>query len=525
MVEDQRLLVVDDEEAICEGCRRIFTRQGFQVEKTSDAREGLSLAEQGDYSAILLDIKMPTMTGIEFLEALRTKKPDVPVILMTGYPSVPNAIAAIRLGAAGYVTKPFTPEEISQAVHKYLRPDAAGDAAVAAQPEPWIPAAEGSYFWQNAWAQPGEDGTARVGVMVTKSQGANVRAVRLPKLGEVVYQGLPLAALTVENESAVIIPSPVSGIVMAVNEEVAKKPSLLWNNPSTGAWIAAVSPTRLEEETNRCARRRMILLNADPASAKAQQAKLEAMGCLVRVVGRWEDLASPLHDERFSVLVMDAASFGSNGPALVGRINAAAPNMKIVLVASAGSPLEAAYRAYRIFYYAVEPFADNEITEILEAVFRTPEPAPAKKTAKNGSGSIATINITNRNGTKVRLMPAAGLLHKDEGLGMLIRQKLVERLFPIETIVGDSLVTPSGIMKVASTCNRVVVLLAKEVDRLPGSLVRDTKSEFISVDGEGAGNVTTLVVQPERSESGLTGLGPRSLGALAEHIVNDLASY
>jgi PleD family two-component response regulator len=80
MSEDQRLLVVDDEEAICEGCRRIFTRLGYEVEKTSDAQVGLHLAEKNEYAAILLDIKMPNMTGIEFLEQLRVKRPRVPVI-------------------------------------------------------------------------------------------------------------------------------------------------------------------------------------------------------------------------------------------------------------------------------------------------------------------------------------------------------------------------------------------------------------------------------------------------------------
>jgi two-component system, OmpR family, phosphate regulon sensor histidine kinase PhoR len=120
MSDDQRLLVVDDEEAIGEGCRRIFTRLGYDVEKTSDARVGLQLAEKNEYAAILLDIKMPNMTGIEFLEQLRVKRPQVPVIFMTGYPSVPNTIAAIRLGAAGYVTKPFTPEEIAAAVQKHV---------------------------------------------------------------------------------------------------------------------------------------------------------------------------------------------------------------------------------------------------------------------------------------------------------------------------------------------------------------------------------------------------------------------
>ncbi len=121
MADDPKLLVVDDEEVVCEGCRRIFSRQGFQIDKSSDAREGLSLAAEKDYAAILLDIKMPTMDGIQFLKELRRTKPAVPVILITGFPSIPNAATAMRLGAADYVTKPFTPEEITQAVQRLLR--------------------------------------------------------------------------------------------------------------------------------------------------------------------------------------------------------------------------------------------------------------------------------------------------------------------------------------------------------------------------------------------------------------------
>lgn len=528
MVEEQRLLVVDDEEAICEGCRRIFSRQGFQVEKTSDARQGLSLAEQQDYAAILLDIKMPTMSGIEFLEELRTKKPNVPVIFMTGYPSVPNAMSAIRLGAAGYVTKPFTPEEISQVVHKHLRHPASGAAAPAASAGPaeaWLPAAEGFSFWQNSWLQPGEDGSVRIGAMIARTDAGNVRGVRLPRMGEAVYQGLPVAALSLADGSEIVVPAPVSGIVMAINEDLAQNPAALHSDPCGAGWIASVCPTRFDEETKNCTRRRVLLVNAQPAAAQAQQARLAALGCQVRVATRWEELASPLQDDRFTVLVLDAASFGAEGPGLVARVNAAAPAVKVVLVAAADCTQEAAYRAQRILYYAVEPFADNEIADILEAAFRQPQNGPAREYQKVPPGTIAYINVVNRNGTKVRLAAAPGLLQRDRGLGLEIRQQLLDRLFPIETILGETKINAADITKAASTCDRLVVVLAKDVGRMPGSLVRDTKFEFISVVGEGAGNVTTLVVQPVAADSGLTGFDARTSAALAEHIVNDLASY
>ena len=526
MSGDQRLLVVDDEEAICEGCRRIFTRHGFEVEKTSDAQVGLRLAKENEYAAILLDIKMPNMTGIEFLESLRHQRPNVPVILMTGYPSVPNAISAIRLGAAGYVTKPFTPEEIASAVQKHVRSGSVkrdGDRSLSS--DSWTPGAEGYLFLRDSWVQYGQDGTARTGVLTPRTQAASVRAVRLPKIGETVYQGLPLAAIVREGAAPQTVVAPLSGVVAAVNERLTNDPSALWEDPCGAGWIAAISPARYEEEAERFSRRRVMLVNSDAASASAQQTKLTALGYHVRVAQNWEELGSRVQNNGFGAILVDAASFGPDGPALIGRLNAVAPEKKIVLLGTGDASLEAAYRSNRIFYYAVEPFADSEIIEILAAAFRTPAPAAKKNETLKASEHIAVLSIVNRNGSKVRLMAEAGLLPGQEGLGALIRQRLLDRLLPIETTFGERVVTPSSIAKVADACDRVVVLMARDIDRLPGSLLRDVQAAHLAAGGADLGNVTTLVVQPTRQEEGLTGLDHATLAALADHVVHELTSY
>ena len=128
MISDPTLLVVDDEQVYCDGCERIFSRQGFRVQGSNDATEALGLAKENDYSAIILDVKMPNMDGIRFLEHLRAMKPDTPVILMTGYPSIQNAASALRLGASDYVTKPFTPEQITSAVRGLLHAETPDDS-------------------------------------------------------------------------------------------------------------------------------------------------------------------------------------------------------------------------------------------------------------------------------------------------------------------------------------------------------------------------------------------------------------
>jgi len=93
---------------------------GWQVHVSRDARVALGRAVAEKYSAILLDINMPEMDGSQFLEELRRQRQDVPVIVMTGYPSIQNAASAVRLGAADYITKPFTPEQITQSVRGML---------------------------------------------------------------------------------------------------------------------------------------------------------------------------------------------------------------------------------------------------------------------------------------------------------------------------------------------------------------------------------------------------------------------
>ena len=121
MSESRRLLVIDDDPAVCLSCQRILAQEGFEVDIQTDARQGLAHAIQHDYLGIVLDVRMPRLNGIEFLEELRRSKPNLPVLMLTGFPSVASAAAAVRLGAKDYITKPFTPEELAQAVRRMLR--------------------------------------------------------------------------------------------------------------------------------------------------------------------------------------------------------------------------------------------------------------------------------------------------------------------------------------------------------------------------------------------------------------------
>lgn len=535
MPNKPKLLVVDDEAVICKACQRVFSRQGFDVEENTDAREGLSRAVENDYAGVLLDIKMPELDGIQFLEELRKSKPDMPVLIMTGYPSVPNASAAVRLGASDYITKPFTPEDITQSVQRMLRRGLAEEGPSGATPpgaesaeeaEQQASGEEDLLFVDEAWLRLEEDGSACIGAVLPWPQGTTVEAVRPPRIGEVVYQGLPLAGVAMADKTGMVVPSPISGVVVAVNERLNTEPSLLLDDPCGQGWIACVCTTRLEEELSKCGPRRVLLANTDPSAATNQIEQLRQLGCQVKTAGSWEEIAPIVQGAGCDVLFFDAVSFGSAGSALVGQAKAAAPSLKVVVIGPSASQWEAAYRQQGIFYYAVEPFADKEIVRILDSVFH-PQATPVSHAGHRRVPlePIGGIRITNKNGHKVQLMVSPGMSREKTGLGRQIQQKLADLMFPISTASGEADISPTNIVKAVGVCDRAMVLTAKDTGQLPGSLARDTKAEFGSVAGEKTSRVTTLEVQSDPRGAGFEGLDARTAEALAEHIVREMASY
>ena len=116
-----RVLVIDDEPVVVKSCDRILSGEGFTVDGFSNGRSGLEVAEKSRFDALLLDLKMPDINGIEVLRRIKQSKPEAVVIIITGYPSVDTVVEAMKLGAFDYVVKPFTPVELTGTVKKALK--------------------------------------------------------------------------------------------------------------------------------------------------------------------------------------------------------------------------------------------------------------------------------------------------------------------------------------------------------------------------------------------------------------------
>ncbi len=107
-----KILIIDDEQVVCKGCQLALEDEKYHVQICLTGKEGLNLIEEKDFDLILLDMKLPDIDGMEILKIVRQKRPELQVIVMTGYSTVQNAVEAMKLGAFDYLTKPFTDEEM-----------------------------------------------------------------------------------------------------------------------------------------------------------------------------------------------------------------------------------------------------------------------------------------------------------------------------------------------------------------------------------------------------------------------------
>ena len=102
----KRLLVVDDEAQMRKALDAALGRKGYEVETAPDAKAALVLLKGASFNAVISDVKMPGMTGVEFLRSIKAIKPEMPVVMMTAYGTIESAIEAMKEGASDYILKP-----------------------------------------------------------------------------------------------------------------------------------------------------------------------------------------------------------------------------------------------------------------------------------------------------------------------------------------------------------------------------------------------------------------------------------
>jgi len=129
-----KILIVDDEARILMLLQSLLKTNGYESATAKDGEEALALLEKDTFDLVLSDLRMSPMDGMTLFREIKTRKPDIPVILLTAYASVETAIEAMKSGAFDYLTKPFKVDELLDTIRRALEQAANGSAAVSTDP-------------------------------------------------------------------------------------------------------------------------------------------------------------------------------------------------------------------------------------------------------------------------------------------------------------------------------------------------------------------------------------------------------
>ncbi|OGU76600.1 MAG: hypothetical protein A2V93_00625 [Ignavibacteria bacterium RBG_16_34_14] len=257
-----KILAVDDEKIILDSFRKILVYAGYCIDTIESGKEALGLIKKYDYDFVFTDLKMPEMDGVDVTKAVKHLRPDIDVVVITGYATIETAVETMKHGAMDYVQKPFTEDELVDFVNKLLikRQDKIArqmkltvrlvTSTVEESDSPHefnVPA--GIFIAKNhVWVNIEMNGTARIGIddFARKTIG-KIDAVSLPKLNQKIKKGELLFSLKVNNHT-INITSPVSGRVSLLNTEHIDHPEWVVIKPFELSWMCCIEPYDLSGE-------------------------------------------------------------------------------------------------------------------------------------------------------------------------------------------------------------------------------------------------------------------------------------
>lgn len=259
-----RILAVDDESIILDSFRKILVLAGYSVDTVEKGQEALTLVKKNEYDFVFTDLKMPEMDGIDVTKGVKYLRPDIDVIVITGFATLESAVETMKFGALDYVQKPFTEDELVDFVNKSLirrqdkierqrlpkirlvtSPKAELEAKDAFNVSAGLFVSE-----EHVWVGVEMDGTVRIGLddFVQKIVG-KIDRISVPKTGKMLTRGQAL--LTVhQNGRELVFPSPVTGKISAINDELSGRIEIMRIKPYELGWCCFIEATSLISDLN-----------------------------------------------------------------------------------------------------------------------------------------------------------------------------------------------------------------------------------------------------------------------------------
>ena len=524
------VLVIDDENHICESCNRIFSLAGYKVDTNVNATNGFRQALMNNYDAIILDLKLGETDGMQILSGIREKKPNVPVVIITGYPSEESRRVSTTMGVIDYITKPFEPAEILEPVQRVI----SSESVSIEKDKHFIEKVDREtnyHFYLSSWFHQMGFGIIRIGGYLPNLSNSSIISIKLPELGSRIYRGLPIAEVALSNGTKRVIPSSISGKIVGINNTLRDYHYNLEKNLHKKNWIAIVEPEHLEQDL-KATKTRSVLVFADKSSDENEFFKMIFhKGYITKIACNIDEVLKTLSTEAIPVVVVDAKSFSDSGPGYVKKINHELPDVKIIVFNEPNVNFEKLYRKNSIFYYGVNPISNNELVDLLHCAFTDDNRKITLKNprvSRNLSDTISKISLTNIYGKKITLFAYDDVLKNNGGLGYLLTKELLDMAFPLEIKHSrfsksiDEAAKIQEITKDKEKNDRIIILQTKDMDKIPGSILKEIqeyKNKYTS-----SNSLINIFIQPASGKNREVEFDDNITVALKDVIMTEIIS-
>ena len=249
-----RILCVDDEAVILDSFRKILVLDGYSIDTVETGAEALGLIQQHHYDFLFTDLKMPTMSGEDVAKSAKHLRPDIDVIVITGYATVESAVECMKHGVMDYIQKPFTETELTDMVKKFVY---RRRERIEKELKPRVhishfselssfPAAEfvipgGAFISEgHCWLTLEPDGSVRVGIDdFAKKLLGKIDDIEFPNLGMSVKAGQSLFSIRLGTRT-IAFEAPISGRVTKINKYLSEHLESLDATPYGQNWICII---------------------------------------------------------------------------------------------------------------------------------------------------------------------------------------------------------------------------------------------------------------------------------------------
>jgi len=509
------ILVVDDEKVVCQNCKKILREEGFSVTTTLSGEECLNLINERRYDAAILDLKIPDIDGMELLKAIKEIKPHITIIIITGYSSLESAIEAMKLGAADYIVKPFTPDELSISLKEALQqsPVVAGERGIIEPfiggwdiiepltkkdeleeeiqefkkgrvwtPDPFKPA----YFSEWTGVRIGKDKTARIALSdLFLGLKGKVEYIDFPRVGGQIDKDTPCFRIFYTSKESFStqmeeVCSPVSGEVIELNPLVLSNINIANEDPFFSGWLIQIVPTRFYTEIKELESRNILIVDDNEMDCKSLIEHFKDDIYCIYHSESLKDLTGSLKNKRYDVAILGKYVHGEEVYDVAKHIREIDANIPIIVVTDdASTELARKVREHNIFYYAIKPLDTTEIDLAVKNAFMKIE---ARKQWNQelqkfeSSRFIKNIQTVNRSGKKIAIIGLGNVFKEEDSIiGQILVNRLKKMHMPVTLHMGDRELFGKEIIPYMERNDKVIIINGIETGTFIGEIKKYSK--------------------------------------------------